>query len=393
MAGDVLLRLGIALLTIVVPVGAVFSRRLLFVLVPVAAALVVVGGLLLPGGGSLLLSHLRLSVWRPIVALGVVVMIWAGLSFLWTPLPDLAIERFAKTVGTVLIAAFAIAAMPARMKPSNGYLLPMGIAAAALATLLGAIARPDAMRALDADGSLLQRSIAGLLVMGWPALAALALRQRLPLAGLVGGLIALACLLASLPTPLIALGLSVGVFLAARAAPQTTARAMGTVAAILMLGAPAIVIGLDSLFSAYQTGAMAVLHSWAEVLRSEGIKLITGHGFDTAVRATAVGLLPSNSPRGLLFEVWYDLGLIGAAGCALIMWLSAVAAGRSPSVLAPYLLASLCAVLTLSISGLSIAQLWWTTQLACAALLVAIVLRVPARGRVQAATVKQRPSL
>ena len=49
MAGQVLLRLGIALFAIGVPCGAVVSRRALFVLMPIAAVLMSVGSLLLPG--------------------------------------------------------------------------------------------------------------------------------------------------------------------------------------------------------------------------------------------------------------------------------------------------------------------------------------------------------
>ena len=48
-AAGLILRLGIAILALAVPCGAVISRRLLFVLMPVGAALMLIGGLLQPG--------------------------------------------------------------------------------------------------------------------------------------------------------------------------------------------------------------------------------------------------------------------------------------------------------------------------------------------------------
>ena len=48
-AAGLILRLGIGILAIGVPCGAVISRRLVFVLMPVGAALIVIGGLLMPG--------------------------------------------------------------------------------------------------------------------------------------------------------------------------------------------------------------------------------------------------------------------------------------------------------------------------------------------------------
>ena len=107
----------------------------------------------------------------------------------------------------------------------------------------------------------------------------------------------------------------------------------------------------------------------------------------------AAGILPVQAPRGILFEVWYELGAVGAIGSGVLLWLISLGAARTGP-LAPYLLASLSAVVVLSIAGTSIAQLWWTTQLASGALAVALVMRVqPARDRVRAAALRQRPTL
>jgi hypothetical protein len=394
MAGHVLLRLGIALFAIAVPIGTVFSRRLLFVLVPVSAALIIVGGVLLPNGGDVVLRHLRKAMTRPILLLGTLLLIWAALSFIWTPFPELASERFLKSVGTILAATIAIACMPERLKAANGNLLPIGIGLAGIAALGAGLINPAAFRSVEGDSSLFQRAISGLLVMGWPALAVLVTRERANYAIALAAILVFATLLAAIPVTVLTLLISVAVFAAARQAPATTGTAVGLTGALLMIAAPALVLAFQPVLSSVDLlGIGTTFNHWAEIIRSEGAKLVTGHGFDTSLRAVAAGILPQQAPRGILFEVWYELGAVGAVGSAVLIWLTSLAALRLGN-LAPYLLASLSAVLVLSIAGTSIAQLWWTTQLASGALAVALVMRVqPARGRVRASVLRQRPTL
>jgi hypothetical protein len=394
MAGHVLLRLGIALFAIAVPIGTVFSRRLLFVLVPVSAALIIVGGVLLPNGGDVVLRHLRKAMTRPILLLGTLLLIWAALSFIWTPFPELASERFLKSVGTILAATIAIACMPERLKAANGNLLPIGIGLAGIAALGAGLINPAAFRSVEGDSSLFQRAISGLLVMGWPALAVLVTRERANYAIALAAILVFATLLAAIPVTVLTLLISVAVFAAARQAPATTGTAVGLTGALLMIAAPALVLAFQPVLSSVDLlGIGTTFNHWAEIIRSEGAKLVTGHGFDTSLRAVAAGILPQQAPRGILFEVWYELGAVGAVGSAVLIRLTSLAALRLGN-LAPYLLASLSAVLVLSIAGTSIAQLWWTTQLASGALAVALVMRVqPARGRVRASVLRQRPTL
>lgn len=394
MAGHVLLRLGIALFTIAVPIGTVFSRRLLFVLVPVSAALMIMGGILLPNCGHMVLRHLRRAVTRPIILVGTLLMVWAALSFIWTPFPELASERFLKSVGTILAATMAIACMPERFKTANANLLPIGIALAGIAAIGAGLINPAAFRSVEGDSSLFQRAISGLLVMGWPALAVLVTRQRANYGIALAAVLVFATVLAAIPVTLLALVISIGVFVAARAAPAVAGKVVGLVAATLLIIAPGLALALQPLVSGIELfGIGTTFNHWAEIVRLEGAKLITGHGFDTSIRAMAAGILPVQTPRGILFEIWYELGAVGAIGSAVLIWFVSLSASRT-GLIAPYLLASLSAVLVLSIAGTSIAQLWWTTQLASGALAVALVMRVQAaRGRVQVAALRQRPTL
>ena len=396
MSGQVLLRIGIALFAVVVPCAAVVSRRSLFVLLPLAALLLIIGGLLLPGARAQLARHLGAALGSPLALIPLALLIWAGLSFIWTPFPALALERFLKTVGTVLVTVAAIACLPPRLKPANSNLLPIGLAMAALATIAVALLGLQPQRAAELDGGdTLRRAVAGLVVLLWPALASLALQERLRAAGLLGATVASAALAVMAPIALTSLIVGVAVFSASYSAPGRMARPMGAALAALMLGAPLLVLALDPLVSRLdQDSLFGALHIWAEIVRSEGLKLITGHGFDTAARALNAGLLPAGAPRGILFEIWYELGLVGAAATAGLMWVAFTAAASMSRATGAFMMAGIATVLTISIAGVSVSQLWWTTQLACVALAWAAAVRTRTQAETRRTPMaNQRPIL
>ena len=107
--------------------------------------------------------------------------------------------------------------------------------------------------------------------------------------------------------------------------------------------------------------------------KGESLRLITGHGLDTATRGVIAGFLPAATPHGVLFQVWYELGIVGACTSAVLVARAFIAAGRTPGAIAPFLLAGLVCGLTLAISGLSTAQLWWVTLLSVVAIAFAAV--------------------
>ena len=322
-------------------------------------------------------------------------IIWAGLSFIWTPYAGLALERFMKSAGTIFVAAAAIACLPERIKAANSNLLAIGVAAAALAAITVAIVSPQTAQAIDADGSTLQRATIGIVVLVWPALAALALRERVAAAGIIGVGVAGAALLVWVPSALAALLVGILAFSLTYATPERAGRILGFIAAGLMMIAPVIPLLLDPLASRMdQAGPFGVIHIWAQINQADGLKLVPGHGVDTAVRALAAGLIPARTPRGILFEIWYELGIIGAAATAGMLWYAFVAAGRVGRTVAPFLLATLACVLMIAIAGVSVAQLWWTTLLAATAMSFAVVLRAQARSeRVSAGVIRERPTV
>ena len=101
----------------------------------------------------------------------------------------------------------------------------------------------------------------------------------------------------------------------------------------------------------------------------------TGHGLDLATRGAVVGFLPPEIPRSLAFEIWYDLGLLGALAAAAVAYGGFSLAGRTSEAVAPFLLAEIVSGLTFALWGLDTTELWWVTTLSVGALAFAVVIR------------------
>jgi hypothetical protein len=180
-----------------------------------------------------------------------------------------------------------------------------------------------------------------------------------------------------MPGALAALIVALLTFSSAYSNPMLAARVLALVTAALIVLAPAIPLVAQVFLTSRidPDGIFASLPVWAQIVKSEGLRLVTGHGFDSAVRALANGYLPARAPRGILFEVWYELGALGAIGLACVAWNAFRAAGHASPAIAPFLLAALACALTIAIAGLSVAQLWWVTLLAVVGISFAIALR------------------
>jgi hypothetical protein len=376
-AAALILRLGMVVLAILIPCASVISRRPLFVLMPIGAVLVILGSRLAPRRRPHTLRRLGEALASPLGLATVLLVAWAGLSFLWTPFPSLALDRFLKTAGTVLLAGVAMGGLPYNVRASNSNLLPIGVAAAALALIVVAIVAPETARLSEIDTNTVQRATIGVVVLVWPALGALAMRERVAAAGIVAVMVAVAAVIVWLPSALAAVIFAILTFSFAYSDPARTGIVLGWLVAALIFFAPAIPLVATALMPARvdPNGALAVFPAWAAVIKSDGMHLITGHGFDSSVRAYISGRLSGAAPRGLLFEIWYELGIFGAASAAALAALAFSVAGQASRVLAPFLLAALACIFALGASGLAIAQLWWLTLLCTAAISFAIVLR------------------
>ena len=96
----------------------------------------------------------------------------------------------------------------------------------------------------------------------------------------------------------------------------------------------------------------------------EPIRLLTGHGLDTALRSQLAGLLAAGAPQSILFEVWYELGLLGALPLALLVALAVSSAADLGEAIAPCLVGAIVNLFAFACVGLVGSQTWWLTLIA-----------------------------
>lgn len=378
-AARLLGRLGFAILMIAAPLAAVGGRRALVILVPVAVVLLVLAAAL-ESDGREPWRRARDMILTPAGGLLSFLLFWSALSLVWTPFPAEAAERFANVAGAAALSLLCVASLPRRMRASNLYLLPVGVGMAALA-LIASIFRPGL--GLVEEGGLAQRA-ALLCVLLTPAALTWLLMRNKPLFGYgLLLLVALAAVLAQSWGIVAALVIGAGVYALALHRAVLARRIVLAVTAGLVLCAPLVPILLRPitkfLFGLTDPRSDAI-RIWMRVVTHEPARLLTGHGFDTAIRARLAGLVPANSPRGLLFELWYELGLLGAIAAALLIWRIVAAAAQSSPRDGAAILALLAMGFVLAMLGQGATQAWWLLALLIAIVALAAVRRAHERA-------------
>lgn len=376
-AAKLLIRLGLAILMVALPFAGVVTRGGIYVLMPVGAILILIGAIVgAPDHGP---RHLRTALFSPAGLTALFLTFWAGLSLAWTPFPGEAAQRFAQIVGTTFLVALVAAYLPARTRTIDLYLLPFGVALSAIATLVLGWRAPDWFVGVsEFDDSLFERSMITLIVLVWPALGALSLREHWIFAAGLAVLAAAVALVGFAQIGLAAMGAAAFVFALAMSNPGGLARVLGFVFACFVMFAPALPLIYSPIlhWTGHEPGAASQsMLIWRDLIVSEWPRLITGHGFDTANRGLSLGYLPELTPKSLLFVIWYDLGVIGAATFAFLTVRIFVLAARSPAIVAPSVLAGFTAVLTLSFLGVATAQIWWVTLIDCAIIAFIILIK------------------
>jgi hypothetical protein len=292
---------------------------------------------------------------------------------MWTPFPSQAGEKFFKMVAPAVLTAVVAAYLPDKTRSFDLYLLPFGIAATAVAALALAFLEPPSLgQGAEFDETLLERSVLTLIVLVWPALGALALREHWITAAALAVLVAFVAFVDLARVALAAMGAGAFTFAAAMSAPRRMAQGLAISGAGSILFAPLVPLVLGEAFGA--VGAVpAPVSIWRETVVGQWPRLVTGHGFDLANFGGSLGFVPEQAPQSLLFVLWYDLGLLGAVAFATVTALAFTAAGRINSLLGPALLAGLVAVLVVAFLGVAVGQIWWLTVLDCAAVAFALV--------------------
>nr|WP_229428633.1 peptide ABC transporter permease [Microvirga pudoricolor] len=373
-AAAVLRRLGFWLLFFATPLAALFARRAVVVVAPLAIGLLALAAAL-DGGSKLSGPRLRHILVSPGSVAGFLLLFWTVLSLVWTPFLPEASERLLNIVGMLLLAAIGYLALPDRMRSANLYILPVGVALTALAAL-GLALRPAPMS--DPDGQSLERGLVVLVLFVWPAISWLHSRGRNMEALLLAVAVALASLVA--PTPLPFQGLAVGalVFAVAAIAPKTGTVLTASVMAGLLLLAPLIPFVLKPLAAGFlgtPSALTAELEVWRSIVLGEPLRLVTGHGLETALRGRFVGLLPANAPSTILFEIWYELGLVGAAAGAVVLFAAVTGAVGERPPLIPGIMATFATAYAFGCLGIGTAQVWWFTALVIVGLIFVAIER------------------
>ncbi|MEE7458367.1 peptide ABC transporter permease [Methylorubrum populi] len=396
-AAALLRRIGFFGLFVVLPVAAQVSRRATVVLAPIAVVLLITASAIDQRQRAVWPSVRRLLT-APAFLAGMLVVFWSALSLVWTPFPGPASERLANLLAIVAMTLLAYHALPERMRSANLYLLPLGVGAAAIVAILINLVG-DAMLKDNPDGdSALERGAVLLALLAWPAVAWLRSRRRDTESLVVVLLVAGALLLAPGLTALFALAVGALAFALTYWRLSLGVRITALAAAGLLVVAPLLPflarpIGA-ALFGPVAPGVLA-LKAWQKVVTLEPVRLVTGHGLETALRGKIFGILPINAPTTMLFEFWYELGIVGAFAAAFALYGAIHRAGRDATVLVPCAMAAFATAFAIGGIGVGLTTLWWLTTLALAILTfvaiergqfrssrpkVGLIPRLPSRG-------------
>ncbi len=383
-AAALLRRIGFATLALLVPAAATVSRRGIVVLVPIGIVLLLLASAL-DGAQRPVGERVRRFAGSAGGIGALVVLGWCALSLLWTPFPPSAGERFLNVFATLAVATVGYLLLPDRMRAANLYLIPIGaLFAGGLALALALFGHAGQER--DEEMQNLERGIVVLAMVAWPALAWLRSRGRdLEALGLVL-VVGLVVAVGPSATALAAFGIGAFVYAASELDPRRTMLAVGAVAAGFLALGPLVPFLLAPASSLLPGSGAAAVEAWQGIVLKDPLRLVTGHGFDS-LRGRLFGLVPPAAPNSVLFEVWYELGIVGALAGAVALFDGARAAAREHPPLVPGAAATLATAFALAAMEIGIRQMWWFTAV------TVVVLLFAATGRGQFRTTRPKAVL
>jgi hypothetical protein len=381
-AAALLRRIGFAILALLVPAAAMVSRRGIVVLVPIGIVLILIASALDGAHRPIGESVRRLAASAGGMAAGLVLG-WCALSLLWSPVAA-AGERLVNVLATLAIATVGYALLPDRMRAANLYLIPIGVLFAGGLGLALALFDPAGAREEAAQN--LERGIAVLAMLAWPALAWLRSRGRdVEALGLVV-VIGLVVAVGPSAAPLTAFGIGAVVYAATELKPRESMLAVGAVMAGLLALGPLVPFLLSPVAGLLPVGAAVALDAWQGVVTQDPVRLVTGHGFDS-LRVRMLAGFPPGVSASVLFEVWYEFGIVGALAGAVALFEGARAAARAHPPLVPGAAATFATAFALASLEVGARQMWWFTAV------TVVVLLFAATGRGQFRTTRPKAVL
>lgn len=377
-AARLLTRIGVFLLFVVSLLAPVIAGQTIYILLPVGAALLLAGAAVAPEQREKT-APLRGLLMSPPMLAALFLVGWSALSLSWTPFSPGPAERFWKEAGTLALVAIACGFLPAKTRICDMNLLPIGVAAAALG-MIGAAGLTLSTRRSPTweeivDGDALARSGVGLLLIMWPAAGALAVRGKWRTAAallLVSGAAAVLSGAPNVAPPLVAGAL---VFLVSLGRARPTRRWLGVSAGVAVLCAPIAAVVAYLTLANRAPDMLRPLAVWGRIVVHDGPRTFIGHGFGSAIYGLFGGYIDPHSPRSLTFQLWFDLGVVGACAFAAAAYKAFARVGLVRSSLAPFLLAGLAAAVVICLTGPAAEQLWAFTLAGLDAIAYVMVMR------------------
>ena len=382
-AAVLLRRVGFFGLFVVVPIAAQVARRAAVILVPISVILLILASAI-DGKTRPIRPIIQRLVRSPAFLAGLLVLFWATLSLIWTPFLGAATERVLNLAATILLTLAGYLALPDRMRSANLYLLPVGVTGAALLAIVIGLFGDTLLRSTTDDEGALNRGLILLAILVWPAIAWLRSRGRDGAALVTLALVVVALVLAPNTIQLIAIVAGAVAFALASIRLQPAAGLLAVLAAGLLVAAPLLPFVARPVGIALAgpvAPAVLTIKAWQKVVTTEPVRLVTGHGFETARRGRAVGLVPANAPTTMLFELWYELGLVGALAAAFALHAAIRRSGRGSVVIGPGALAAFAAAFVVACIGVGLTVMWWITTLTVVVLVFIAVERGQFRTR------------
>ncbi len=373
-----LTRLALFLLVVLAPVVAMFSRRAVAIIVPVATALLVLSAAL---DGKLLSATKRLgATLLTRQALTVVALVaWAAVTLWWTPRTGRAASQLVELVLTLLVFVAAIACLRGRTRRSDVNLIPIGAAFAAITLAAefvpgSPVAWLTGSRGPDRES---QRAAMLLTLLVWPAIASLRTQGRHWLGALLAVVTALSLWLVR--DLVVIAGFIAGAltFAAAVWRPRAATAGVGATAIVMLVLSPLVgwMMARYGGFLLPREGDDLV-GIWRDVTHSLPSHLFAGFGFDSSgalERGTSRVLL--GSPRNAALQVWLELGLIGVALACAAIALAMRGLGAIDDKSRPAALAVASSAGVMMFAGLASWQNWWLTSVGLTVITLAFLSR------------------
>ncbi len=369
-------RLAFFLLFLILPIGSVIGRRTLVIVVPIAIMLLA-GAAILDGQHKPILPSLKKIIISPAFLLGFLFFGWCALSLLWSPFAETGRDRLVGLVTTIVFIFAGYLSLPERMRSSNLYLLPLGIGVAAVLALgIELLAGSANWRPKIED--VLQRGLLVLVLLFWPALAWLRSRQRDAAAVALLFLLFAALIVAQNKATLFVFAFGFIGYIACKLAMRTAPRIIAVITAGLLACAPVLPFLLQPFASLLSNEAFsASLATSRNLILSAPMQVISGQGFSAVNQARLTGILNFHAPNSMLFQFWYELGIVGSWSAAALIFIVISKAEQKYGSLTPGIIGSFISAYVFALLGIGAGQGWWTTALACT-ILVFIAL---ARGQ------------